>query len=420
MALDLTQIALQVQDAAGRLQAGERQRAHNLELAEAELARWHADPATLRQRIRQAQGLQRNFVWHPPRLHEQEPPGAVHPLPAVAPGPHTVIATDGSQIERDRHRGLPCYVLNVGWAVLRYGAQASAELGSAPDLRLVERLDDDEEAADGDVQQVFEGGHLAVERTVAETRKLADLAERELARDNGPVLALADGTLVPFVFLGSGDALRPQEHELLQQYVAQMARLRRLAETHPGRLLVAGYISLPGSTNVVDALRLGLCPHDVPDCRRLCPTARQRPVAVPCGGVAGVHDRHLFDAVLPPDARSALFEAQHRVFTTGEYHEADRVWFFYVRAGAETVRIEVPRWLAQDAALVEQTHLLTVAHAALSPAGYPAALMEAHEQAAVSPGDKERFWELVSAALAGRRLPEVQSAKAWSKRTRWI
>src|SRR4051812_2123721 len=58
----------------------------------------------------------------------------VHHAVATVPPNHVVIATDGSQIEPDRHSGADFFLLNVGWAVVRYGANPFAELTSEPSL----------------------------------------------------------------------------------------------------------------------------------------------------------------------------------------------------------------------------------------------------------------------------------------------
>jgi NurA-like 5'-3' nuclease len=50
--------------------------------------------------------------------------------------------------------------------------------------------------------------------------------------------------------------------------------------------------------------------------------------------------------------------------------------------------------------------------------GYPLALQEAHEQAVVSPADREAFRLLVEEALARRGLPVYTSEKQRSKRLR--
>ena len=51
-----------------------------------------------------------------------------------APHAYRVIATDGSQIEPDRHGIADYYLLNVGWAVIEYGPEPAAELDSQPTL----------------------------------------------------------------------------------------------------------------------------------------------------------------------------------------------------------------------------------------------------------------------------------------------
>ncbi|MCX6023774.1 MAG: DNA double-strand break repair nuclease NurA [Chloroflexi bacterium] len=418
MALDLTRIASQVQELAVRLKAGEAQRDMRLETARNELARWRDDPDGLRAKLDAARAQQRGMVWHPALLLD-EPLGFAAGPPNRSPYPYTVIATDGSQIEQDRHRGLDCAVLNIGWAVLRYCEQASATLKSEPELHMSDDLGDAEEAPDADAQQGFDAGRLAVERTLAETRKLVKLAEEELREGTAPVLALADGTLIPFAFLGHGEPMPQRERELLGQYVEQMERLRALSEQYPGRLLVAGYISMPGSANVVDTLRIGFCTQTSFDCRAHCPEARRQPAAAKCNGVAVSADRALFEPLLTEGVRSAVFAAQHPVFRQGGYADADLVCFFYMKVGEEIARVEIPRWVAENPALLADVHLLTSTQAALGM-GYPPALMEAHERAVVSVGDRARFWEIAAAALAHGRVSTAESAKSRSKRTRWI
>src|SRR5262245_27193248 len=48
----------------------------------------------------------------------------------VVPDAYTIVAADGSHIDVDRNAAAPCYVLNLGWAAIRYGAGAAAELTS--------------------------------------------------------------------------------------------------------------------------------------------------------------------------------------------------------------------------------------------------------------------------------------------------
>src|SRR5215211_5332399 len=63
----------------------------------------------------------------------REPLNTATPLPPLPPD-HRVVATDGSQIEPDRHGPSEYYLINIGWAVLRYGAHSEAVLASQPTL----------------------------------------------------------------------------------------------------------------------------------------------------------------------------------------------------------------------------------------------------------------------------------------------
>ena len=58
-----------------------------------------------------------------------EPLRTTVPTPPLPPDV-TVVATDGSSIDLDRHGLAQCYLINVGGAVIRYGAHPDAALTS--------------------------------------------------------------------------------------------------------------------------------------------------------------------------------------------------------------------------------------------------------------------------------------------------
>ena len=92
------------------------------------------------------------------------------------PTEFTVIATDGSHIDVDRHRTTRCYLINIGITVLRYGTSPTATLDSYPSLY----------ARDEDLvitpvgakgrEQLIEGTLLGIKRGVDECHRLAELA----------------------------------------------------------------------------------------------------------------------------------------------------------------------------------------------------------------------------------------------------
>src|SRR6185369_2857867 len=62
------------------------------------------------------------------------------PAAPAAPARCAVMAVDGSQIEPDFHEVAPCYLINVGHALLRYGRGATGtRLASVPTLFYPER-----------------------------------------------------------------------------------------------------------------------------------------------------------------------------------------------------------------------------------------------------------------------------------------
>ena len=95
------------------------------------------------------------------------------------------------------------------------------------------------------------------------------------------------------------------------------------------------------------------------------------------------------------------------------------IHFFYVHAGEEIGRVEVPSWVADDQALLELTHSMVVDQCRRGP-GYPVALMEADEQAVVSGSDRQNFTRLVDQALYSQKMPVYTSQKNESKRRRWV
>jgi NurA-like 5'-3' nuclease len=133
--------------------------------------------------------------------------------------------------------------------------------------------------------------------------------------------------------------------------------------------------------------------------------------------VTGVRDRELFMEILKPGERSALFSSGSR-FVRDHYAEHE-IFFFYLRLDDEVARLEMPRWVATNEGLLNQTHALVLDQCRRGQ-GYPVALSEAHEQAVVTAADRENFWQLVESSLVDEHLPSLSSAKSRSKRTRWV
>ncbi len=324
-----------------------------------------------------------------------------HYAAPATPAEFTVIAVDGSHIDVDRHRSTRCYLINIGSAIIHYGSEPGAILDSFPNLH----SNDDLVIASGrGREQPIEGPLLGLKRSVEECRHLAHLAA-ELPSGSAS-LALMDGSLILWGLEAyPGFVTEALLHRGFLSYLEDMRKLNK-----DRRLVLASYISFPRSTDVVNVLRVALCPHEPVDCDRYCSDKRE------CDVVAGVQDQELFSNLLAGGERSAVFISPSQI---QKHYGAHKVYFFYLKADDEVARVEVPAWVATDENLLNMTHSLVLDQCRRGQ-GYPVALSEAHEQAVVTNADKGNFWQLVEASSVDEHLPSLTSAKSFSKRTRWV
>ncbi|MBN1176959.1 MAG: DNA double-strand break repair nuclease NurA [Dehalococcoidales bacterium] len=326
--------------------------------------------------------------------------------PPPTPADFTVMGSDGSHIDVDRHHSTRCYLINIGSVVLTYGSRPDASLSSTPRL-----YSDDKDLVitppGGGREQPVEGTVLGIKRSVDECGRLAELAAGLPAGSR--CLALLDGTLILWGLEGYPEFVTDVllNNGLLKYFDA----MRKL--NVESNIALASYISFPRSTDVVNVLRVAVCPNDIPDCDRDCPPGKERD----CEAVAGVRDRDIFINLLENGERSALFISPSKIVK--ERYGEHRVYFFYVRVGDEIARIEIPQWVAQSESLLDLTQALVLDQCRRGH-GYPVVLSESHEQAVVTGADRENFWELVESSLIEEHIPGSGSAKSLSKRTRWV
>ena len=410
MTLDFQRLAAQLDglgpDLRSQAEEAHRRLARALEAAKA----WARRPDDLRRRLAEA-----DTRW---RLAEplSEPLDAAIDAPPL-PADYVALATDGSHIDVERHSPLPCYLLNLGWARIRYGRSPDAELSSQPELaygddRLV--LGDRSDASHEDI---LRGDLLAARRSVREVELLADRAAS--SDPDLPTLALVDGTFLLWGLAQERISAAVKRYLLDEGMIAALDRLRALAEER--RCLPAGYISQPDRSEVVHSLRLAVCSLPRVDCRA-CP--RRADGTRPCDDVGVASDRQLFVALLAPGQRSAVFLRQPKAGSIEEqYYGAHRLATFYLRTpldGADEIAcVEMPLWLAEDGERVALLHALLVDQCRRNR-GYPLALMEAHEQAVITGREREAFRRLLEAEVAAEGLAAGTSAKALSKRGRWL
>jgi len=399
VSLDLTKIASQVGSMVTRLKEGREERQKRLQYALEVVGNEAIDLEELKKKIAASK-----TTWLVADLVDRL---ASHYEAPLTPSEFTVMATDGSHIDVDRHRSMRCYLINIGSVTLNYGETPGAALENFPRL-----YSDDADlmimptGAKGR-EQPIEGTLLGIKRAVEECHQLAKLAAEQPPGSSS--LALLDGSLILWGLEAYPEFVT--EALLDEGFLSYLEEVRRLNRDR--KVALASYISFPRSTDVVNVLRVAICPHEPADCDRYCPPGKSRD----CDDVAGVRDRELFLNLLEPGERSALFISPSKIVK--EHYGEHWVYFFYLRVDDEVARVEIPRWVAENKSLLELVHALVLDQCRRGQ-GYPVALSEAHEQAVVTAADKEEFWQLVESLCLEEKIPTLTSAKSFSKRTRWI
>jgi hypothetical protein len=385
MTLDLLKVGPQVAEMARTSAAGFRQHGPRVLEAQAVLAR-------LAPKWSELEELAASSSRRLPR--PQEPLDARHEA-APVPADHLVIATDGSQIEPDRHAMSDFFLLNVGWAVVRYGPEPFAELASEPTLFY---KPEDTYITHGSRRVPIQDRHLSAKRSVLEITQAATLAQR-WHQDVDHLAVLADGTLALWVLEERPDDFLRKA--LVGPYVEQLRRLRTLNRP------LASYISRPRSIEVSNLLQDGGCDGALGGCSACADGHEEQCV------FERLPDRELFGR-LGVGERSALFQMTLPMGLVDFYDDLVPC-FFYLNVGSEIARVEVPPWTADDPeqlALV-QAVILDQCQKGL---GYPNVLARADKQAVVTTQDRHAFEYLRDALLAREGVSVRASEKLHSKR----
>jgi hypothetical protein len=395
MPLDLLEVSTQVRQMGELLAQRRADERSRLRLLDEMLAQWRdrwQELAELAETVRE-----RVAVPTGP-LDERVPPPA-------RPASYTALASDGAEIDPDRHgAGGDFYLINVGRVRIPYG-QPDREV----ELRSVSTLgytDEDlyiVDPRDPRRQVPMRDRHLDALRTVEELRALADLAEGEspFEADASPLaVALVDGTLL-FSVLEE----RPRDFlrtRFYTDFVQQLERLRR------ARVPVAAYASRSRGIDLVHLFRAvcGSTPLVCPVCNG----------AHACA-LRGLSDARLIGRGLGRWERSGLFRVRSNVHDP--YYDGHRAYFFLLATGDEIARVEVPEWVARDRGLLAGVHSVLVDQC-MKGFGYPAVLARADDRAVISMSDRGVLDALVQQELARRGVSSRPSAKLSRKQVRTV
>ena len=378
MSLDFDQVAAQVDHMVSRIKAGEIEREQCLRYALDVLE--NTDANALLAKIERSIST---CTWLVAGIHD-----ALNSTydAITCPADYMAISTDGSHIDADRHMPARCCLINIGTASISYGENPDAVLTSQPALYVNEPF--------------MEGNLLALKRAVDECLALVQLSQKT----SGSVLGLLDGTLILWGIIGL-------ENIQFVQDLLSAGFLKALDEMKKHGLPLASYISYPRSTDVVNVLRVAICPFETANCDDTCKTEKK------CNAFDGIMDRDLFAGTLVAGQMSAIFSSRSKIIE--KYYREHMIYFFYLNVGDEIARVEVPTWVAQNNDLLTKVHTMVLDQCKRGH-GYPAVLTEAHEQAVLTGADREQFRRLVEMLLEKNDLPANTSAKSRSKRTRWI
>ncbi|WP_024547098.1 DNA double-strand break repair nuclease NurA [Picosynechococcus sp. NKBG15041c] len=323
---------------------------------------------------------------------------------------HTVFATDGSQIAPSHHEIAYCYLINIGRVMLHYGQSLHPLLDHLPEV-----FYRNEDLYTSRKWGIRTDEWLGYRRTAAEAEVLAEMACKWVLPPGShahiPNVAMVDGSLV-YWFLENLPAEARQQ--ILEPLLGAWQQLRETC------IPLVGYLSSTRSVEVVHFLRLQACPHGQPDCQTHCldgETKERKPEfreTLPCQAIEPLRDSTLFETFLKPGDRSGLWLSQARILS--HYPAADQVCFCYLHVGTEVARVEMPRWVAEDAPLLDQTLGIILAQVQKG-FGYPVAIAEAHNQAVIRGSDRARFFAFLEQQLLKAGLKNIGvSSKETRKR----
>lgn len=382
MALNFQQVLDKIKE------IGKRARAHqeSLEGLRASAGRllnaWSDKTLELRDKVERARQADPNLRC---ALPLDESLNASTPGP-VLPDSVTLLAADGSQILPDRHNALYYSLVNVGAIVMQPGSGGAPEIFTDTTLLYADELYTETGMVSAEV--------IEQHRDIAERKKLLELAPEYPA----PLLALTDG---PVELWGAKEGGEDDYRKNLEIHKSVLSQLQAKGVT------VAGYVDKPGADLAIRTLEIAQFSSDdeYKNIRKI-------------HTLRGVTDRWLY-SFLPAGHRSAVFglQSSSRVHYTGDL----AIHFFYLNVGDTRhpwlVRVEFPRWVAEDAGKLDLLHAALLQQCRVMGARpYPYILHRAHEIAVVKFEEKKQVEAMLDMEIrrAGGETEEgsaKQSAK---------
>ncbi|MBN2048135.1 MAG: DNA double-strand break repair nuclease NurA [Anaerolineaceae bacterium] len=304
-----------------------------------------------------------------------------------------LITSDGSQINPSRHDPVEFGLVNVGLFRMILESEQTPKVWTHSQLFY--------EGLNAEMPDHLNEDWIALKRDIWERELLASTCigeQLDVAKSLGgemlPVLALTDG---PLELYGE-----PRNEESLRRMFKDY--LKALNEMGERGMIAAGYVDKVRADLVVRMLELSLLSDD-----ELRGDSLPRPFQ-------GVTDAALFEQILLPGTRSAIFElVSNSAKRFREHRPRLRLHFFYLNVGyyqrdgrAKNLfaRVEIPAWVAENPSMVDLLHASLVEQCRmLGTQPYPYALHRAHEIALVKFEEKDELLRLIQGALIEEGLP---------------
>ena len=305
---------------------------------------------------------------------------------------YTVVSVDGSQIYPDRHiAGAGCFLINVGGVTLSYGQNSCAQFFTEPKTLLPLDIVSDFDRISFSRDLVdLKREELELERSFEESQKYKDQN----------VTCLFDGTIV----FWNLEAKQPEIKKLfLNKYLYYLDLFSKQ------KIPCGGYISMPKSRELVNLIRIGLCRFTAADCIG----CHKEYDDFPCKLVDHMIDTNVVRSFLKPFHRTTIFYSTSKIIEN--YPDHLKPAFFYLDVGKEIVRLEVPRYVADDEDLLQQICAVSIDQSQKGM-GYPVCIAEAHEQAVVKGPDRDFFYHLIQKVGIEKHKNVFMSQKSIKKR----
>lgn len=380
MSLNFQQVRQQVnamgESAPQRIRILREKRAEAMEA----LRDFASDLTTLREKVGAAVSYNTNLRCAVPAVESLDYRGTNPAMPETM----TLLAADGSQINPDRHASVNYCLVNVGAIQMVHG------MPNPPVMKVQSKLIFDE--------QMYTAAGRITERMVALMR---DLGERVLLADmakdlDPPTITLTDGPLELWVGR-DGDSDARAFEDRFKDYLGALWRLHQCGAS------TAGYIDQPQGDLFIRLLEIAKLPHDKIDQAGW----DYRPFL-------GVTDADLFEYILEPGERSAVFGIQSRNADKYPYELA--LHFFYLNVGRDAdhaypVRVEIPAWVARNVEMINNLHAVLIQQCRiLGTRTYPYIIHRSHEVAVVTLDEKRQVERMIALEMYNRGLRTGESS----------